>query len=341
MSSKYSLHLLSILLFILIILDIALGTSYIPFSKIARFLIFKLPTSDEHFLILNTIRLPRILAAIASGICISTGGLLMQTFFKNPLAGPYVLGISSGATLGVAFFIMSYPLLQSILPDNLISIGISGFAILGALMFMLIIFFISLRIQQSLTILIAGILLGTTANALINVIQYSSGNLELKSFVLWNMGNINNTDTAASAGVIGTGILILFTLLYFSKWFDIWLMGEEQATSLGINKNQFTFIAFASTAILTGLSTAYFGPIAFVGLISPHIARILLKTNIHLKLIPTTTLIGICLMLLADILLQLFAMAYSGALLPLNTVTSLLSVPLLVYLFLKKRELWM
>jgi len=341
MNSKFIFYILSILTLLLVFLDISLGTSIIPLSKIVHFLTLQLPSSDEHFLILNTIRLPRILAAVASGICISTGGLLMQTFFKNPLAGPYVLGISSGATLGVGVFIMSYPFLQSFLPERFISIGISGFAILGAVIFMIIIFLVSLRIQQSLTVLIAGILLGTTANAIINVIQYSTGSLELKSFVLWNMGNINNTDSVVSLSIISIGIFSIITLLYFSKWFDIWLIGEEQATSLGLNKNRFTFIVFTTTAILMGLSTAYFGPIAFIGLISPHIARILLKTNIHAYLIPATTLIGICLMLLADILLQLFAVTFSGALLPLNTVTSLLSAPLLIYLFLKKRELWM
>lgn len=341
MRSKSIFIILSTTLLLLLLIDFSLGTSLIPISKIAHFLSFKLSSSDEHYLILNTIRLPRILAVVASGICISLSGLLMQTFFKNPLAGPYVLGISSGATLGAAVFIMSYPFLQSILPESVIAFGISGFAILGAMFFMLIIFLVSLRIQESLTVLIAGILLGTTANALINLIQYSSGSLELKSFVLWNMGNINNTFASISMGIIFIGLFCIIILIYFSKWFDIWVIGEVQASSLGINKNKFTFITFAITATLTGLSTAFYGPIAFIGLISPHIARIITNTNIHLKLIPTTLLVGICLLLIADILLQFFAIIFSGALLPLNTITSLLSAPILVYFFIKKRELWM
>lgn len=341
MRTKSIFIILSTTLFFLLLIDFSLGTSLIPISKIIHFLSFQLSASDEHYLILNTIRLPRLLAIVASGICISLSGLIMQTFFKNPLAGPYVLGISSGATLGAAVFIMSYPFLQLIFPESIIAFGISGFAVLGAMFFMLIIFFISLRIQQSLTVLIAGILLGTTANALINLIQYSSGSLELKSFVLWNMGNINNTNSSISMVIIFIGLFCIIILTNFSKWFDIWLIGEVQASSLGINKNIFTFVTFAITATLTGLSTAFYGPIAFIGLISPHIARILTNTNIHLKLIPATILVGINLLFIADILLQLFALAFSGAILPLNTITSLLSAPLLVYFFIKKRELWM
>lgn len=341
MRTKSIYILLSTALLFLLLIDFSLGTTLIPTSKIAQFLLFKLSSSDEHYLILNAIRLPRILAVIASGICISLSGLLMQTFFKNPLAGPYVLGISSGATLGVALFIMSYPFLQLVLPESIISLGISGFAVMGAIFFMLIIFLVSLRIKQSLTVLISGILLGTTANALINLIQYSSGNLELKSFVLWNMGNLSNTSISISAIIILIGLLCIFILIYFSKLFDIWLFGEVQASSLGINKIDFTFLTFGTTATLTGLSTAFYGPIAFIGLLSPHIARILTHTNIHLKLIPATVLVGICLLFVADIILQFFAIAFSGSLFPLNTIISLLSAPLLIYFFIKQRELWM
>lgn len=328
-------------LFIMALVDLCIGTTNIPIQKILQYITFQLNTSDVSFTLLHKIRYPRILAATAAGIAISVSGILMQTFFKNPLAGPYVMGISAGSSLGVALFIMAFPVLQLFFNEHFLSFGISGFAIFGAVIFMLIIYFISLRLNQSLTVLIAGILLGTAANALINLLQYSAGTMELKSFVLWNMGNIYNTSALTSWVVIIAGIFSLFILLIFSKRFDIWLLGEEQAFSLGINKKQFTFIVFFITSILTGLVTAFYGPIAFIGLISPHIGRILIKTNVHAKLFIVTASIGMILMLLSDIIVQLIALISSGSLVPLNTITSLIAIPLLTYLFIKKKELWM
>jgi len=332
---------LFILLFILVLLDLCIGTTEIPLGKIGQYLTFQLNTSDPAFTLIHEIRYPRILAAIAAGIGISVSGLLMQTFFKNPLAGPYVMGISAGSSLGVALFIMAFPVLQFIFPGQFLTFGVSGFAVIGAVIFMLIIYFVSLRLNQSLTVLIAGILLGTAANAVINLLQYSAGALELKSFVLWNMGNIYNTPVLTSWVVIIAGICSLLILLIFSNRFDIWLLGDEQAFSLGVSKKQFTFIVFIITSLLTGLVTAFYGPIAFIGLISPHIGRILIKTNVHAKLFVVTALTGIILMLLSDIIVQLMAWISSGSLMPLNTITSLIAIPLLAYLFIKKKELWM
>lgn len=332
---------LFIILIILILFDLCIGTTKIPFEKIGKYLTFQLNTEDSSFMLIHEIRYPRIVAAIAAGIGISISGLLMQTFFKNPLAGPYVMGISAGSSLGVALFIMAFPVLQFIFPEQFLIVGVSGFAVLGAMVFMLIIYFVSLRLNQSLTVLIAGILLGTAANAIINLLQYSAGALELKSFVLWNMGNIYNTPALTSWGVIIAEICSLFILLIYSKHFDIWLMGDEQAFSLGISQKQFTFIVFIITSFLTGLVTAFYGPIAFIGLISPHVARILIKTNVHSKLFVITLLTGVILMLLSDIIVQILARISNGSLMPLNTITSLIAIPLLAYLFIKKKELWM
>jgi len=206
---------------------------------------------------------------------------------------------------------------------------------------MFIIFLVSLQIQQSLTVLIAGLLLGTFANAITTLLQYGAGSIELKSFVLWNMGNINNTPTLISVIILLIGISSLILLWLNAKKFDIWLIGEEQATSLGLQKKAFMFLTFGITSLLTGLSTAYYGPIAFVGLITPHIARTLFTSNLHKTIFVATVLIGVLMLLLADIILQLLAQFFDGAFVPLNTITSLLSLPLLLFLFFKKRELWM
>jgi len=341
MNSKVKFLFLSFTLVLLFLIDFSLGTTSVPLSKILQYLSFQLSNTDSQYVVLDLLRLPRVLAAMASGICLSLSGLLMQSFFKNPLAGPYVLGISSGATLGVALFMLAYPFLQTVLNESVLSIGISGFAFLGSLGFMLLIFVISLRIQQSLTVLIVGLLLGTFANAITTLLQYSAGTIELKSFVLWNMGNINNAPTNVSVFVLIIGSLSVFLLWLNATKYDIWLIGEEQASSLGIQKSSFMLLTFVITSILTGLSTAYYGPIAFVGLISPHIARIVFASNLHKTIFIATSIIGIQMVLISDIILQFFAQFFEAAFVPLNTITSLLSLPLLIFLFIKKRELWM
>ncbi len=341
MKNKYKISLLAGIIVVLMLLDLYAGTTSVSFNKIIRFLSCRLIPQQADYLILSTIRLPRMLSAVAAGLCLSMSGLLMQSFFRNPLAGPYVLGISSGASLGAAFFIMGFSALHVTLPSSILHSGIAGFSILGAAFFMYVIFILSLRMNNSLSVLISGILLGTAANAIITLFQYTSNDIQLRSFIFWNMGSISNASTITGIVLILTSVVLLIFLTYRSKSFDVWLLGEEHAQSLGLNINVFTFMVFLITAILTGLSTAYFGPIAFIGLIAPHIARLIFKTNIHQWLFLTTSMIGIILMLLSDILLQGYASLFQSSMLPLNTVISLLSLPIWAYLFIKKKELWM
>ncbi len=334
---KHRIAILSFFLIGLILIDFSMGSTYIPFSDVFHFLIFKLDTQNEYYTILSQLRLPRVLSAIAASICLSISGLLMQNYFRNPLAGPYVLGISSGASLGVATFILSGNFLNNPLTEWFIHIGISGAAILGSMTFLLVIFFISLRLQNSVSVLIAGILLGTAANAIISFLQNISSGLQLQSFVYWNMGSLQNASSQTSFIILIVTIICLVVLLKFSSWLDLWLTGDEQAKSAGVSQKYYSLLTFSITSLLIGLSTAFYGPVAFVGLISPHVARMIFQTQIHKRFLIYTTLIGIFVMLIADIILQLFAFTN----LPLNTVISLLSLPVLVYLFIKKKELWM
>jgi len=335
MKLKSFVLLVGIVLFALF--NFTLGTADISYDKILNFFTGTLSHTDVAFTVLRDLRLPRVLAAIASGMTLSIAGLLMQTYFRNPLAGPYVLGITSGASLGVAFFIIASNFIGYYLSDSLLVIGVSGFAFIGTLVFMFIIYLVSLTLQQSVTVLIAGILLGTFANAMVTFLQNIANGLQLQTFVYWNMGSLNNTNLYYSLSILLIGLFSLIFLLFNSRQFDLWLIGEEQSQSSGLSKKTFTWVVFGITSLLTGLTTAYFGPIAFVGLISPHIARILFKTQLHSQLFLYTAFIGIFLMLLSDSLLQLFFFAQ----LPLNTITSLLSLPILALLFLKKKELWM
>lgn len=334
---KQRIFILSFILLILIFIDFSMGSVHIPFSDVFHFLTFDLDSQNEHYAILSQLRLPRVLSAISAGFCLSISSLLMQNYFRNPLAGPYVLGISSGASLGVAIFILAGNLFSNHISECFVHIGISGAAILGSLSFLFVIFLISLRLQNSVSVLIAGILLGTAANAIISFLQNISSGLQLQTFVYWNMGSLQNATSQASFAILMVAIISLVVLLNFSHWLDLWLTGDEQAVSSGVSRKQYSMLMFSITSLLVGLSTAFYGPVAFVGLISPHLARMIFQTQIHKHFLIFTTLIGIYVMLIADMILQLFAFAN----LPLNTVISLLSLPVLAYLFIKKKELWM
>ena len=319
------------------IIDFSLGSVNVSLKEIYKYLKGNLEPYNSIYTILNDIRLPRVISAITSGFCLSITGLLVQTYFRNPLAGPYVLGISSGAGLGVAIFIMVSNITGFSLSDNVISIGISGFSFIGAIFFMFLIYLASIRLQNTITVLIAGILLGTAANALITFFQSISSSIQIQSFVYWNMGNISNTNINQSLLVLTIGLIIFIILLSQSYKLDLWLTGEEQAQSSGLSKKYITWIVFLFTSILVGATTAFYGPIAFVGLISPHIARMVFKTQLHSKLLIYTAFFGIFIMLVSDIIIQ--TLYFTNV--PLNTITSILSLPLLTYIFLKKKELWM
>ncbi len=316
--------------------DFSLGSVTISWNDLFSFFTGKLSADDTSYNILQNIRLPRVLAAIASGFCLSLAGLMMQSYFRNPLAGPYVLGITSGAGLGVALFIMASHLIGLYLPETFQLIGISGFAFAGTLVFMLIIYLASLRLQHSVSVLIAGILMGTFANALITFLQNIANGFQLQSFVYWNMGSLSNANLSYSFITLVIALISFIILLSNARSFDLWIIGEEQSQSCGLSKKSFTWMVFVLTSVLAGVTTAFYGPIAFVGLISPHIARMIFKTQLHSKLIIYSATTGIYLMLVSDIILQWLYFAQ----LPLNTITSLLSLPILAYIFIRKKELW-
>lgn len=334
---KWRLIILLIATIILSLIDFSVGSIKITFKEIFDFFLGNLDSNGAIYTILYDIRLPRVVSAISAGFCLSLSGVLMQSYFRNPLAGPYVLGISSGAGLGVAIFIMSSNFIGYSFSEPVLKFGLSGFSFIGAISFMFIIYLASIRLQNTITVLIAGILLGTSANALITFLQNISSSLQIQSFVFWNMGNISNTNLSYSLSVLTIGFLIFMILLFKSHQLDLWLTGEEQAQSSGLSKRTFTWTIFFFTSILVGITTAFYGPIAFVGLISPHLARMIFKTQIHYKLLIYSAFMGIYIMLISDIIMQLLHFAN----MPLNTITSILSLPLLAYIFFKKKELWM
>lgn len=284
------------------------------------------------------IRLPRILTAIAAGLALSISGLLMQTLFRNPLAGPYVLGVSSGAGLGVAFMVLGFSAFGLSFIELMGSGGTILAACIGSGLFMALIFAVSLKVRDAMTLLITGMLLGSAASAIINVFQFAGSDQSLKLFVIWTMGSLGSTtwpQLVLMSIVVFIGVFISIFLAYP---LNVWLLGDENAKASGVNVTRIRNLLLLSTTLLAGSVTAFCGPLAFVGIAAPHIARMISKTSDHRFLIPFSGIIGIAMLLTADILTQLPG---SGFILPINSTTSLLGVPIVLWIVLKGKKMWL
>jgi iron complex transport system permease protein len=260
----------------------------------------------------------------------------MQTVFRNPMAGPYVLGISSGASLGVAFVILGSSTVIS--PETLKGFGnwiLIGASWLGAGAVMLIIMIISSRIKDIMTILILGIMLSSAISAVVSIMQYFSNETLLKAYVIWTMGSLGNL-TSSQLNVMLLSVSVGVVLSIFSiKILNALLLGENYAASIGLDVRLSRIMIFACTSILTGSVTAFCGPIGFIGLAVPHIARILFKTSDHMILIPATIFTGAIIMLVSDIVSQ---MPGSDNVLPVNSITSLIGIPVIIWIIFRNRR---
>lgn len=277
----------------------------------------------DSFLIFQQFRLPRALSALAAGGMLSVSGLLMQNVFKNPLAGPDVLGISQGAALMVALTLLA-------------GVGFGGIilaACLGAFFYLLLLVWASKYIKSSITLLLIGVMGGFIISAIISTLQVISQAEALKSYVIWSMGSFSKVEAIYAWIIFAFAPFILFFSMYFSKAFDTLLLGNQKAQLLGINSQKVFFIAIIITAIATGVSTAFCGPIAFVGLAAPHLCKWFLKTYKHQWLIPVSFFVGASMALLADIL---SGGIIGGFVLPLNATLSILAAPVIIYVIVKK-----
>ena len=333
---RWILFILTLIVLIFFCFDVILGSVQIPFRTILQIISGKDVSHPEWGVIIFDFRIPRAVTAVIAGVALSVSGLQMQTIFRNPLAGPYVLGISSGASLGVAILIMGFS-----------ALSINGFGLFGnwALVFaatfgagliLLLILSISVRINDIMTILILGILFGSIATALVAILQYFSSETMLKSFVVWTMGslgNVSHDQLGILALVVSIGILICLASV---KVLNTMLLGEEYAHSLGVNAKVARTIVFISTSILAGSVTAFCGPIGFIGIVVPHISRLIFKTADHKILVPGSMLIGAIFILLSDILSK---MPGYDQVLPINSVTALLGIPVIIWIILKRKKL--
>jgi len=329
--SFFVIILLVLLLIVLALLDIRLGSVEITFSEMIGHLWDSESLSKQQLIILNKFRLPRLATALLAGAALPVCGLQMQTMFRNPLAGPYVLGISSGASFGAALVVLGVGATGIVA-----TWGLALAAWIGAGMVMLLLLLVSFRIKHVMTILILGIMFSSGLAAVISIMQYFSQAAALKSFVIWSMGSLGNV-TGAQLQIMTWAILplLLFSLGYV-KVLNGLMLGEEYAVTMGIRIRRSRIIIFATTSILAGTITAFCGPIGFIGIAVPHMARFLFRKSDHRILMPATMLTGMVVLVLSDIISQLPG---SEMVLPINAVTSLIGIPVVIWLVIINRKM--
>lgn len=326
--------LLSIAIVVLAIADMLIGSVAIPVREVVSSLWGGVTQADYAHIIYD-MRMPRVLVAIFAGMALSASGLLMQTLFRNPLAGPYVLGINSGASFGVALFTLAVPMMAINAPW-LYDIGVTGVALIGSAAILLMVMALSRRIKSISVILILGMMLGSAISAVVGILQYMGTEESLKAFIVWTMGSLSNVTTAQLYIFVPTVVVGLVLSLVAVKSLNMLLMGESNARTLGLNVRLSRTIIFLATTLLAGTVTAYCGPIGFVGLAMPHLARMTFRTSDHRTLMPAAMLWGGVAMLLCCLLSDVIA-RYS-VILPVNTLTALLGVPIIIFVVLRNRN---
>ena len=331
--------LLAVATTVLFVVDLAVGSVAIPLADVWHGLWHGDAEGDTVGIIVRNFRLPKAVMALLSGAALSTVGLQMQTLFRNPLAGPYVLGVSSGASLGVSIMLLGLPLLGISTSDPVVqNIGVAGAAWIGSAAIMVVVMAVTARIKNIMTVLILGMMFGSAASALVEIMQYLSPEGALKSYVVWTMGSLGGvtlSQLAIVAPIVVVGLVLSVLLI---KPLNIMLLGENYARTMGLNIKHTRLMVTLTTVLLAGTTTAYCGPIGFVGLAVPHIARMLFREADHRVLVPATMLSGTTIMLLCDIAT---AMPKNDVTLPINTVSALVGIPIVMMVILRNRKMMM
>ncbi|MFA3782892.1 iron chelate uptake ABC transporter family permease subunit [Melioribacteraceae bacterium 4301-Me] len=335
---KYIALFLVILFLISFTLDVVLGPVKIPLGVVVKIILGSNELNSTWSTIITEFRLPKAITAVLAGSALSVCGLIMQTFFRNPLADPFVLGISSGASFGVALVILtagSFGINLFFLGGLIGNLSITIAAILGALIVLLVIMIIARKISNNITLLILGLMIGYVISSIENFLKFFSSPENLQGYVIWGMGNFGNVvwkDLYFLIPVIFIGLAFSFIL---SKQLNLLLLGENYAKSLGVRTNQMRIFIIVIAGVLGGAITAFCGPIAFVGIAVPHVTKNLLNHFDHKILIPSVALSGSILTLICDILSQLPGGSQT---IPINTVTSLLGAPIVIWIIIKQRK---
>ena len=304
------------------------GSVQIPLRDVVRILTGTFDGREAWRHIVLESRLPQTLTALLAGAALAVSGLMLQTLFKNPLAGPSILGISDGANLGVAvamIWLGAASYLSTILA-----------ALIGAGVVLLLILWFSRRVRGSVMLLIIGLMLGYLASSVISILNYHASADKVHQYVMWGMGDFSGVSLAKLPWLSGFVLVGLFGAWLLVKPLNAMLLGEAYAANLGVNVRRTRFRILLCTGVLTGVVTAFCGPISFIGLAVPHIARLLTGTDNHRHLLPVTLLCGSCVALLCSVLT---VWPGSNHLLPLSAVTPIIGVPVILYVIINRRKL--
>ena len=302
--------------------DMMVGAVNIPLSDVWKALTGG-DCPESTVKIVRNIRLVKAFVALLAGAALSVSGLQMQTLFRNPLAGPYVLGISSGASLGVALVVLA---------GFGSSFGVAGAAWVGSAVVLMFIGIAARRIKDIMVILILGMMFSSGVSAVVQILQYLSRDEALKTFVIWTMGSLGDV-TAVQLAVLVPSVAAGLVLAVFSvKSLNLLLFGEEYAVTMGLDLKRSRTLLFVSTTLLAGSVTAFCGPVGFIGLAMPHVARMLFRSADHKVLLPAAALVGAAVLLLCDIVSKTLV-------LPVNAITALLGIPIVVWVVLRNKML--
>lgn len=321
--------LLSLAAAALFAVDLTTGAVSIPLSDVwAALTGGEVPAATAK--IVRSIRLLKAVVAVAAGAALAVSGLQMQTLFRNPLAGPYVLGISSGASLGVAIFLLGAPVLGLAGGDAAASLGVAGAAWVGSAIVLAVIAAVGRRIKEIMVMLILGMMFSSGVGAVEQMLQYLSHEDALKSFVIWTMGSLGEVTAPQLALLLPAVVLGLALSVAAIKPLNLLLLGEHYARTMGLDIRRSRQLLFLSTTLLAGTVTAFCGPIGFVGLAVPHVARMLFREADHRILLPAAALTGIVVLLVCDIVSKQLT-------LPVNTITALLGIPIVIWVVVRNQ----
>lgn len=332
----FSYSILITVLLLVFFINIGLGSVSIPFKEVLKSLTGGNISKDSWNYIILNYRLPKAFTAILVGSGLSVSGLLMQTLFRNPLAGPFVLGISSGASLGVALLILgsSFVFGATAFSTNGFSLAIA--ASLGSFLVLMAVMLVASKIRDTMAILIIGLMFGSITAAIVSVLSHFSNSEKLQQYIFWTFGSLGNLSWNALLLFFSIFLLGILISVYSLKSLNSLLLGENYAKSMGLSIKKSRYLIIIATSLLAGSATAFAGPIAFIGLAVPHLTKQLFNTTNHRILLPAVLLYGAIIMLLCDTIAQLPSSEFT---LPINAITSLVGAPVVIWLLIRKRKM--
>lgn len=327
-----------LLIAVLFVLNLLLGTVRIPVGNVVSILFGSDGGSEVWKNIIISSRVPQALTATVAGAGLAVSGLQMQTVFRNPLAGPSVLGISNGASLGVAFVVLLSGSLGGVALSRLGYLGSAAMtvaAIAGSLAVMSLILYVAQKVKGNVTLLIIGVMVGYLANAIIGVLKFFSSEEDIRAFVVWGFGSFARVSGDQMLLFVTIMLVLLPMSVLLSKSMNLLLLGDEYAANLGLNLRRSRTLVIVSSGVLVAIVTAYCGPIMFIGFAVPHLCRVIFRTSDHRTLMPGTMAVGAGLALLCNLIARM--PGFEGAL-PVNSVTALVGAPVIAYVLFRKNK---